>query len=123
MPHVWKISGSSANEIHYVPTERERARTNDQGRKPTTKEETPRPKNEGDVQTRAEPTKQKGEVRSQRSNPKPYPNTIGRDKDQEQPLRSATLGQELSSKPQAQVATCREVWLDHTSGGEARNQG
>ena len=32
---------------------------------PTTKEETPQPENEGDDQTRAEPTKDQGKGRSQ----------------------------------------------------------
>ena len=32
MPHVWKRSNNSANEIHYVPTERERESYNKQSR-------------------------------------------------------------------------------------------
>ena len=65
MLHVWKKSSGSANEIHYVPTERERARTNDQGSMPMTMEITPRLEKEKDVQTRAEPEKTQGKGRSQ----------------------------------------------------------
>ena len=57
MLHVWKRSNNSANEIHDVPSERERARANDQGSMPTTREITPQPKKEKDVQTRAEAVK------------------------------------------------------------------
>ena len=71
MPHVWKRFDNLTNEINYVPIERERSRTkpprekaNDQGGNPTTR-------NEGDVQTREEPTKHKGEGRCQQSSSKP----------------------------------------------------
>ena len=61
---VWSHSSSSANEIHYEPMREREIEPTDQGRKPTTKGETLRPEEEGDVQTRAEPTKHKGEGRS-----------------------------------------------------------
>jgi hypothetical protein len=127
MIHVWKKSSSSANEIHYVPIERERERererTNDQGSMSRIKEITPRPEKKKDIQTRAEPVKTQGKGRSQRSNPKPSPNTTRRLKDQERPQRSAMLGQYLSSKPQAQAMPYRKDQLVHTGGEEAQNQG
>ena len=63
MLHVWKKSSSSANEIHYVPTKRERARINDQGGMPMTREITPRLEKEKDVPTMAELAKTQGKGR------------------------------------------------------------
>ena len=123
MLHVWKKSSSSANEIHYVQIERKRVNPNDQGGMPTTREITLRPEKEEDVQTRAEPTKPQGKGRSQRSGPKPSPNTIGRLKGPKRHEHPTTLGQTLDPNPQAQAKTYSKVRLVHTCGANPKTKG
>ena len=68
------------------------------------------------------PTNHKGVSRSQQSDSKPKPQTAGGLKDQERPLRSATLGLDLAQTPQDQelmstshnvVGFSREEGVDH----------
>lgn len=103
--------------------ERERVNSNDQRRRPTTGEISQRPREEQDVQAREKPAKTQGKGRSQRSNPRPSPNTIGSLKGPKRPQCPATLGQTLAQNPQAQATTCRRRRLVRTSGGEAQTQG